>query len=472
MQSLHPGRGYNRAVQQQMFDLLADPTARTIIRRTAEAPRTQQWLVANINPNKKTRIGDLIRWFAVLGILSGSAKRGYRLAVGELVDVIDAVQRGPLKDGLWRVLRKPTGRAVLVALAHGDRTSSELVMTGERTQVYRCLDTLQVAGVVRDIRVDGKTIYGLLEPGHYSWILGAVELIVAHLAHQTATGAIDSVQRLAYPTSPALDFEPAAHGPLPPPDSLARPLTGDQGAVTAKEQATGQILDDLTHPGLAGDYAIARLRGSLVAVPPRSYPWLDVEPWGTDYIDHPRVVEALLSALPAYDKNEDEFSHFWAALANMGDKQQRKPYTPSQLRGHARSMVLAGAEPYSPRDLQLPAIRWHAERSPYEVDAATFDEDTNILTIDPYWRGLLTTLAQWIEQPFSVLGWIERIIRFRHAMKLIERVLLHEEFVASRVQARPLPQLTPDALTFAAHWTALEHQALRQHVHQHRAHAR
>jgi DNA-binding transcriptional ArsR family regulator len=134
---------------------------------------------------KKTRIGDLIRWFAVLGILSGSAKRGYRLAVGELVDVIDAVQRGPLKDGLWRVLRKPTGRAVLVALAHGDRTSSELVMTGERTQVYRRLDTLQVAGVVRDIRVDGKTIYGLLEPGHYSWILGAVELIVAHLAHQT-----------------------------------------------------------------------------------------------------------------------------------------------------------------------------------------------------------------------------------------------------------------------------------------------
>ena len=106
------------------------------------------------------------------------------------------------------------------------------------------------------------------------------------------------------------------------------------------------------------------------------------------------------------------------------------------------------------------------------MDAATFDEDTNILTIDPYWRGLLTTLAQWLEQPFSVLGWIERVIRFRHAMKLIERVLLHENFVASRVQARPLPQLTPDALTFAAHWTALEHQALRQHVHQHRAQGR
>lgn len=61
------------------------------------------------------------------------------------------------------------------------------------------------------------------------------------------------------------------------------------------------------------------------------------------------------------------------------------------------------------------------------------------------------------ESSSSVLGWIERIIRFRHAMKLIERVLLHEEFVTSRVQARPLPRLTPDALTLAAHWTALEH---------------
>ena len=79
----HPGHK-PQIVRSRLCEILEDETARTIIERTNDRACTRQWLIKNIDPDAKNRIGEIVRWLATFGFLDGSARYGYRLAVGEL----------------------------------------------------------------------------------------------------------------------------------------------------------------------------------------------------------------------------------------------------------------------------------------------------------------------------------------------------------------------------------------------------
>jgi hypothetical protein len=459
-----PGSSPNRAHQHHLFELLADSTVRTIIRRTNDDARTQQWLIQNIAPKARTRIGNHLRSLLLLGVIDGSPDRGYRLAAAEINDILDLVHHSALRERLWKVLRKPVGRALFAALLHQSRTESELLALGDTSQQ---LQTLVVAGAVREMELPGRIlVYDLVDASRYAQILGGIDVVVAEISRARAAGAADNARSIAYPDAVPDDYEPRVKGPRDPPDHVPRLMSQDDDATPA-QRAAARIWTDLESPGLGDPHTIGRFKRSLTGLPHRPYPWIDAHPTDVAYFDLPGVAQAMVCELPVPSGTEDVLR----TVTLVAAEHRGAPLTPSasQVRGiHRRAVLTSGAD-WRPEDLHPPRIVWTDDDR--ALHAATFDVARNILYLETYWRPLLDMAAQWVDQPASLLGWIERTIRFQHALKLVECIIQHEHAAGQRAPAPDLPQLTPDALTAAAYWSATERQELRRRAIQHcRAH--
>lgn len=464
-----PGHKPNPIVRAKLFELLKDETIRTVIRRTNESARTQQWLIQNIKPNGKTKIGDVLDWFLVFGVLDGNPKDGYRLAVGELIDIFDLVQRSPMRHALWDTLAEPVGRAVLAALLHGQRTGTTLNKVGPRKKVGHELGVLYGGQVVQRERVGNATWWTLLEPTRYTRILGGIDLIISNLGNQMATVGVDAVGRIAYPADHIDDYEPTARAARQPPERVPRPLSEAGANSTVNQRAAAQIWLDLADPGLADKKIIAEFKRSLTRLPRRPYPWADITPQGTNYVDIPGVAAGLLQSLPPMPSGGTE-RLVYAMGMSSGTRNAHPPPSPGQIRGLRRHAIRVDALPHSPADLDLPRITWVGMDPTGYGFAAEFDADTNELAINFGWPGLINLLEEdWIEQPKSIQGWIERTLQLQHALKLVHCIIVHENEIADRVPNAELPQITEHVLRTAAHWTAVERQELRRRVNQHRS---
>jgi hypothetical protein len=464
----HPGYKPNSKLREKLFEVLADETAQTIIKRTDERARTQQWLIKNIDPEGKNSVGKILEWFSVVGILDGSSARGYRLAVGELMDIFELVQDGPMKHTLWDTLGKPVGRAVLAALLHGPRTGTELNKVGPRKPVGHVLDVLYGGHVVLRSRVGRETWWTLLEPGRYSRILGGMGLIVTHLGNQLASNGVQDVRSIAYPAGHFDDYEPRALGARRPPETVPRPLWEPGERLSADQRPSAVVWRDLADTGLADADAVAELRRSLPRIPRRPFPWADVTPHGTNYVDIPGIADALLQSLPPMPSGDT--SRIFRTMAVMaGTREEPPPPSPSQIRGLSRNRIRETGSAYTAAELCLPSITWVGTHSRGPVYAATFDADTNTLEINFGWIGLVSVFEEWFEQPTSIFGWIQRTLLLQHVLKLVRCIVSHENEFADLVLDNGVPEITEDMLAIAAHWTTAERDELRRRVNQHRS---
>jgi hypothetical protein len=460
-----PGSSTPRVAQEILYELLAEDIVQIILQRTNEAARTQKWLVANINPKRETRIGEWLRWLRALGILDGSPKTSYRLAVADVLDILDLVVGSPPGQELWIILKNPVGRAVVAALLHGERERTELTgHVGERTQVVRMLDMLAIGGVARHNELDGHDYYHLVEPARYARILGGMEIVVATIAEARASAAGDTLRRIAYPAAPLDDFEPTALGSRVPPDEVPRYIDGSADA-TPTQRAAASVWEDLASPGLLLPSLVPRYKRSLSGLPHRPFPGSDARAEGVSYFEVPGVAEAILAGLKPVSSTEDLVTTFATIVRRHHGTLQ--PSTAGQERGRRRITILVQRATCSPQDLEPPALAWSTENEDPSPYAATFDEDRNELRINFTWRDLSETVNQWVDEPLSLFGWVERTIRFQHALKLVGVVFQHEHDVASRLPSQDLLQLTPDALTAAARFSATDRVELKRRINQH-----
>lgn len=371
----HPGSGRNRAVQQTWYDLLYEPSVRTVLERTAEAPRTQKWLLTNFHEKSRSSVSQRIKSLALLGALEGSAECGYRLTVGELLDIGKLVRDSPLGNELWALLKKPVGRAVLAALLHGDRARTSLIGTvGEQTLVDRELRVLAAGGAVRKAEIGRELVYDLIEPARYAQILGGVEIIIALLANNLAASGGEAARRIAYPAAPLDDYEPRALRAMDPPDTVSRFLVDDERSLTTNQRAAARMWRDLSRPGLLDPTQAARFKRSLTLLPCVPFPRADSAPFGVAYFDVPHVAEAIVSDLRRFDQQEGLIN----AMRTMAERDAGTtsyPYSMSQLRGRARIALLSSGDPWQPHDLTPPRILWSDEaKGPHpDLFAATFD---------------------------------------------------------------------------------------------------
>lgn len=464
----HPGSKPNPKLRAKLFGILGHETARTIIRSTNDRACTQKTLVATINPKARTKIGTILDWFTVVGILDGSAKRGYRLAVGELIDIFDLVQHSPMQHPLWDTLSRPVGRAILAALLHGQRTRTELNELGQPKAVGNELRVLYGGHVVERAELGRVTWWTLLEAGRYSQILGGMDLIVTHLGNQLASGGIDDVRRLAYPAGHVDDYEPTAKQHRRPPEDVARPLSVTGSDPTVNQRATSQIWRDLADTGLVDAKDIAQAKQSLTRLPTQPFPWASVVPQGTNYIDLPGVADGLLQPLPPMPSG-DMGRWLRAVAIKAGTRPELEPLTPGQLRGLLRNTIREGDASYSAADLQLPSILWVGTNHGGLLYAATFDADTNELAINFHWTGLMNLFEEWLDPSKNISNWIQGTVLLQHALKLVQCVVSHEHEYADLVLDAGPPPITEDILRAAAHWTASERQELRRRINQHRS---
>ncbi len=455
-------------VRSKLFAILDDETARTIVRRTNDRACTRQWLIKNIDPDAKNRVGEIVRWLATFGFLDGSARYGYRLAVGELMDVFDLVQRSPMEDALWDTLSRPVGRAVLAALLHGERNRKELNELAPDKAVGAELRVLRAGHVVRRTRMGRVMWWTLLEPGRYAQILGGVDMIVSHLGNQLALRSVQSVRAIAYPSGHVDDYEPSAKGARRPPEEVPRPLSVTGLRPTVNQRAASQIWRDLAATGLVDAKDVALVKKSLTRLPTQPFPWADVVPDATNYIDLPGVAEGLLQPLPPMPSG-DMGRWLRAVAIKAGTRPELEPLRPGQIRGLLRNTLREGELPYTAADLQLPSIVWVGMNHGGFRHAATFDADTNELAINFHWAGLMNLFEEWLDQSKTISSWIQGAVLLQHALKLVQCVVIHEHEYADLVLDDGPPPITEDMLRAAAHWTAAERQELRRRINQHRS---
>src|SRR4051794_29896236 len=101
-----------------------------------------------------------------------------------------------------------------------------------------------------------------------------------------------------------------------------------------------------------------------------------------------------------------------------------------------------------------------------EWAAATFDPERNWLSINLEWDGFVRLHVGWPDAiPATLTNQVHNYLAGRHAVRLVERVLLHENDAAERPNGYH-PNLSDDALTVAGHWSETEIRDARRVVNQ------
>jgi hypothetical protein len=273
---------------------------------------------------------------------------------------------------------------------------------------------------------------------------------------------------MAYPAGHFDDYEPSAKGDRRPPEEVPRPISVTGPRPTVNQRAAAQIWRDLAATGLVDAKDVALVKQSLTRLPTQPFPWADVVPEGTNYIELPGVAEGLLQPLPPMPSG-DMGRRFRAAAIKAGTRPELEPLTPGQIRGLLRNTLREGELAYTGADLQLPSIAWVGTNHRGFVYAATFDTDTNELAINFSWTGLMNLFEEWLDQSKTISSWIHGTVLLQHALKLVQCIVIHEHEYADLVLDDGPPPITEDMLGAAAHWTAPERQELRRRINQHRS---
>lgn len=384
----------------------------------------------------------------VLGLLDGARSPGWVLVASEVLDLIAAIPRAYDSDRLFKDLANCTFRKVLAAMFIGERTRDQVGFCGPATEVTNSLTYLERYRFI--ICVDRNEKRWRVDAPIDPWVevLARGELLVHALLHHadwtTVQQAVATLtdRGTVVPNFSARSVPQTAMDP----DLLKRIFAGEDrdGAISPLR---------IRYPSPVPQIAPARRA-------PRSE-MLDRLAGGSLYSDDPHAQQLVLGALRNLDPDSARRLQYIHNLVRPGDHGAPpiSPPTACQIRGRRRRAALERDDP-TIEDLELPSVKWifgAVDGSGLSIHhAARFLADDNLLECNPHWTGMQLVMPEFPPDLTTTDDVrLNNYLTGRHALRLVERVLLHEHSV-SLLPDGVGPRLTEDALTAAGHWNTVE----------------
>jgi len=446
--------------RDELFDLLAIDGVREVLRLSSSRPLTVREINDGVgNPLSHASSEGITREqrdrLCRLGLLQGNRASGYRLAAGEVLDLMRHVHSSDLGAGWWALLARPTVRSIMASVIDGGCLSRDLSAScGPAPRVSESLKLLSYAGQVVLQKVPEGSLVLASDDGLVAKVLVESELLLYGLLLPAATNSFEALERLRNSKRDLSQYEPGPHEPRPTPNR----------ALSAHRALPADVVRDIRI--FAALAVLPRLDVGRSLPPVRRagrqrHPATGMQtfPRGQSYaaesVGGRYVIESLLQEVI----NEPP-----APTVSDGP-----PPSPSQVRGRQRAEALRRDRQVPLADLQPPTIEWRlaAKDDPTSTwAAARFDPVTNQLWVNSQFTGLKSLDAEYAAgRPDDDTPWWLRHVHARHAFRLVETILLHEHAAGRRENATD-PPLTTESLTAAAHWRIAERRDLRRELHQ------
>jgi len=440
----------------ELFSLIAVERNRRFLRRCKDGPRMTKQLVEDVREPGSKRLKDdrdptaeaHIARMRVLGLLDGARSPGWVLVASEVLDLIDAIRRAHDSGRLFTDLANCTFRKVLAAMFIGERTRDQVGFCGPANEVTNSLAHLERYRLI--ICVDRKEKRWRVDAPIGPWVevLARGELLVHAMLHQADRTTVQ--QAVATLTErgtvvPNLSARSVPQTAMDP-NLLRRIFAGED-----RNEAISPLR--VRYPSPVAQIAPARRA-------PRSE-MLDRLAGGTMYSNDAHAQQLVLGALRDLDPDSARLLQRTHTLARPGDIGAPPISSPTacQLRGRRRRAAFE-RDDLTIEDFELPSVKWifgTRDASGLSIHhAARFLADANTLECNAYWTGVQLSMPEFPPDLTTTDDVrLSNYVMSRHALRLVERVLLHEHSV-SLLPDGVGPRLTEDALTAAGHWNTVE----------------
>jgi hypothetical protein len=440
----------------ELFALIEVERNRRFLRRCKDGPMKTKQLVEDVrDPSSKRPKDDRdptaeahIARMRVLGLLDGAKSPGWVLVASEVLDLISAIGRAHDSDRLFTDLANCTFRKVLAAMFIGERTRDQVGFCGSATEVTNSLTYLERYRLI--ICVDRKEKRWRVDAPIGPWVevLARGELLVHALLHEADRTTVQQAVATLTDRGTVVSNFSARSVPQTAmdPDLLKGIFAGGDrnGAISPLR---------IRYPSPVPQIAPARRT-------PRSE-MLHRLAGGPLYSDDAHALQLVFGGLRDLDPDSARVLQRVHSLVRPGDHGAPPVSSPTacQLRGRRRRAALE-RDDGTIEVLELPSVRWIFEAvdgSGLSIHhAARFLADDNMLECNPYWTGMQLVMPEFpLDLTTTDNVRLSNYLNSRHALRLVERVLLHEHSV-SLLPDGVVPRLTEDALTAAGHWNTVE----------------
>jgi hypothetical protein len=456
----------------ELYFLISTERRRRLLKRCADGPVKLSAFVEG--PSRDQSIEQDLGRMRVLGLLDGGKKRGWTLVAKEVLDLIAAIRRAHTSANVWKRLRNRTFRAVLGAMlgpGTTERFRSEFALCGTSTEVTNALNYLEALEVAEQIDEQRKIWRRKAHATPWLEVLARGQLLVHVLLHEPQRlAAMQAFDTLTAPDAIKSAYRAA---PVVPRTAMsAESLDHIFGAaVEDRERREGLRAVRVDHSPIWRLVPARRTQRSEM---------LDWEVIQRLYADDPHALTLIFGAL--FELDPEDAAAIDRALRYLAEDVGEKwnaigPPTTAQLRGRRRREVLRAMDAAPSRshggdisidDLELPNVYLPMGPEPQVrvamQYAARYLSAENRLVLNPHWTNLASTAMRFPDEVGDPDVWrIQNYLRRRHALRLVERVLLHDNYVADLPDGIS-PELSDAALTAAAHWNTVEVRDARRVV--------